>query len=233
MEVIKAVGMAAAQLRSGKPVLIYDWPTRENEVDMVFYAGAITPKKVYMLRTEAGGLICFGISSKIAKTLRLPVLDNLLLKNGFAKLVNKPTSYGSRSNLSIWVNHIGVRTGISDNDRALTINKLHEIVKLAFQGSIREAHQRFYEEFYVPGHVPILIAQSLQDRCGHTELAVSLAQISGLPPSVVYAEMLSFGHSATLEDAAAYAKAKNIPLVRGNEILEYFRRKRHVYDWYC
>jgi 3,4-dihydroxy 2-butanone 4-phosphate synthase len=229
---MQEIKTALAQLRSGRAVLVYDWPTREDEVDMVFYAGYITPEKIYRLRTEAGGLICYGTSLDVAKVIRLPVFDSLLLRNGFTSLVNKSLSYGSRSNLSIWVNHTGVRTGIPDSDRALTISKLHEITKLAFKDPIK-ARKSFYDEFYAPGHVPILIARELKERHGHTELAVSLAVMAGLPPSVVYAEMLSFGCSMSLDDAAAYGKANGIPLLKGSEILKYVRRNLHVYGWHC
>ncbi|RLF15975.1 MAG: hypothetical protein DRJ97_02465 [Thermoprotei archaeon] len=217
---------AVEELRLGKPVLIYDWPDRESEVDMVFYAEAMTPDKVYKLRTEAGGLICYGTSQHVAKALGLPSFDEVLVTAGFTDLVAKVPSYGAKSNLAIWVNSVKVRTGISDVDRALTINSLHELVKLVFQGNVIEARRRFRSEFYAPGHVPVLVAKDLKDRLGHTELAVWLAVEAGLPPSVTYAEMLKFGSSMTLEEATEYARNSGLVLVKGDDILSYLGGRR-------
>ena len=214
---------ALRELKHGKPVLIYDWPNRESEVDMVFYAGAITPEKIYKLRAEAGGLICYGTSYQMIKLLKLPLFDELLESRNLAFLMKNP-SYGARSNLVIWVNSVKVHTGISDVDRSVTISTLHRIMELVSQGSIDEAIRILREELYAPGHIPVLAAKDLSERRGHTELAVWLAAKAGLMPSVVYAEMLGFNRSMTLEEAMRYAEKEGLILVKGDEILEYLRR---------
>jgi 3,4-dihydroxy 2-butanone 4-phosphate synthase len=223
MEVVKE---AIENLRLGNPVLIYDWPYRESEVDMVFYAGKITPEKIYKLRTEAGGLICYGLSYDVAQSLEIPMFDEVLTKSGFANLVSKSPGYGDRSNLAVWVNSIKTRTGISDFDRALTIKSLHELVELVSKGKVTEAKNRFQTEFYAPGHVPILVAKHFKERCGHTELAVWLAVTAELLPSVVYAEMLKFNSSITFEEAVNYADNKGLVLVTGEDLLRYLQVRR-------
>jgi 3,4-dihydroxy 2-butanone 4-phosphate synthase len=177
---------AVRDFKRGKCVLLYDWLERENEVDMVYYAGFVDAHKIYELRTEAGGLIC----------------------------------YGDVSPFTLWVNSIDVRTGISDVDRAKTVAKLHEVVTLVVEGKVDEGRRLFYESFYAPGHVPILAARDVKVRRGHTELAVLLARLSGLAPSVVFAEMLSPGASMSLSEAKKYAEGKGLVLITGEEILK-------------
>lgn len=217
---------AMEELRLGRPVLIYDWPDRESEVDMVFYAEAMSPEKVYRLRTEAGGLICYGTSYEVARALGLPSFDDMLAAVGLTSLASRAPGYGARSNLSIWVNSVKVRTGISDADRATTINSLHELVRLVLHGDVDVAKRRFRSEFYAPGHVPVLVAKDPRERLGHTELAVWLAARAGLLPSVAYAEMLGFGRSMSLEEAAEYARRNGLVLVRGDDLLSYLGVQR-------
>lgn len=212
---------AKADLALGKPVLIFDSWSREQEVDMVYYAGLADEEAIYRLRTEAGGLVCYATSSEVAVRLRLPLLNEVLAKcDEWKSLLEKGPSYGEKSAYSLWVNHINVRTGISDRDRSLTIRKLHEVVSLTLSGLVDEARRRFTSEFYFPGHVPILISRDLRTRKGHTELAVGLAALTGLEPSVIFAEMLDKGTSLSLNKAVEYAKALGIELFEGAEIIE-------------
>ena len=217
---------AIRDFRRGKCVLLYDWPGRENEVDMVYYAGFVDADKIYELRTEAGGLICFGTSEGVVKALGLPLMSDLIASYEPLKLLNKRASYGDVSPLTLWVNSIDVCTGISDADRAKTIAKLCEVVSLIVKGDVEEGKRLFYEGFYAPGHVPILAARDLKVRRGHTELAVLLAKLAGLTPSVVFAEMLSPGTSMSLSEAEKYAEKKGLTLITGDEILKALEEAR-------
>lgn len=219
MLVVERVEEAIKDLKAGRCVLIYDSPYRESEVDMVFYAGFVDHHRIYELRTEAGGLICFGTSEGIAKALDLPLIANLLSQTAQLKILNKRPSYGDPSPFALWVNSIDVRTGISDVDRAKTISELHRVISLVDEGRIEEGRRTFYERFYAPGHVPILIARNPKSRKGHTELAVLLAELAELKPSVVFAEMLSYGPSMSLDEAKRYAEKRGLTLLSGQEIL--------------
>jgi len=101
---------------------------------------------------------------------------------------------------------VKVCSRISDEDRSLTISTLHRIVESASQGDVNEVVRILNEGLYAPGHVLVLATKDLNKRCGHTELAVWLAVKAGLVPSVVYAEMLDFNRSMTLEKAMRYAR---------------------------
>lgn len=217
--VIPSVRHAVEDLRRGKCVLIYDWPDRESEVDMVCYAGHIDAEKVYMLRTEAGGLICFATSEEVAKALELPLFTDLLGMSDRLRLLVKRARYGDVSPFALWVNSVGVRTGISDEDRARTIKELHHVVSLVTSGRADEGKRLFYENFYAPGHIPILISRGLKHRRGHTELAIVLTKLAKLPPSVVFVEMLDYSTSMSLHKAREYAEKRGLTLVTGEEVV--------------
>jgi len=213
------VSAAAKALAKGYPVMIYDSSDREGEVDLVFYAGSIDAEKVYILRTRAGGLICYAAPLRVITELGIPYGDDILRSMGLSELASKRLKYGDRSAFTIWVNHIDVETGIRDADRAKTITELHKVTELVLSGRGVEAREKFLKEFQAPGHVPILASRSLIERRGHTELAIHLALIAGLPPSVAFAEMLKRGTALTLEEAKVISESLGWPLVDGESIV--------------
>jgi 3,4-dihydroxy 2-butanone 4-phosphate synthase len=216
---MNALKKAIEEFRNGKCILLYDWPEREDEVDMVYYAGSIDEHKIYELRTVAGGLICFGTTADVVNVLGLRLLSDLLATHETYSLLNKRPRYGDLSPFVLWVSSVDVRIGISDRDRALTISKLHKVVTLIESARVEEARQLFYEGFYAPGHVPILAARCLKVRKGHTELAVSLAKLAGLVPSVVFAEMLNKGSSMSFNEAKRFAEERGLTLLTGEDVL--------------
>ena len=216
---------AIKALMKGEPVLIFDAKGREEEVDMVFYAGMIDYGKVYKLRVEAGGLICYATSYDLAKKIGLEFMTEILGSHDkYRELSVKRLGYGDPPAFSLWVNHINVRTGINDNDRALTIRKLHEVFTNIWENRIDIAREIFYREFMAPGHVPILLSRGLENRRGHTELSTTLALIAGLVPSVVLAEMLDKGESLSLEKALIYAERNDMVIINGKSIIEYWQK---------
>jgi 3,4-dihydroxy 2-butanone 4-phosphate synthase len=225
LTMIEAVNEATRALREGLPVLIYDDASRENEVDYVLYAGYIDADVVYEMRTLAGGLICFAMPSMVASMLGIPFMHELLSKDVTLSQLVKLPRYGDWPAFSIWVNHVSVMTGIRDEDRATTIRELHNVVEMAMKGRADEARRKFYEEFMSPGHVPILIARRLSQRRGHTELAIYLAVLAGLTPSVVLAEMLKKGTALSLEEARSLSREYGYPLVSGNDIVKAVARE--------
>lgn len=215
----------AEALNSGLPVVVYDFDDREGEADLVYPAWVIGPDEVYDLRVNAGGLVCYVMEENLAKTLGLPWGYELIASwKTLTPLASRTLRYGDKPAFTIWVNHVMVRTGISDEDRSLTIRGLDEVSRLYYEGRVEEAVSLFHRDFMAPGHVPILASRSLRERRGHTELSVALFKLAGLRPSIVFAEMLSRGRSASFEEARDFAYKRRIPLVRGEEILEWCMR---------
>ncbi len=191
--------------------MIYDSEERESEVDLVYYAPSVTPSSIYTLRTLAGGLICFALPLEVGRELGLRFMTELMLEH-YPKLVKRP-GYGDWPAFSIWVNHISVKTGISDNDRTITIRKLVEVAE-------KGDRDKFENEFMSPGHIPILLARKIEERRGHTELSVRLMQALGLKPFAVFAEMLDYKVSMSLEKANELSKSLGFPLLKGEEIVK-------------
>ena len=205
------VERALQELKRGKIILLHDSDGRENEVDMVVHASAVTPQTIRTLRKDAGGLICLAIGGRIAEWLKLPYMADLLEDSNdvVRKLVAKKTPYGDKPAFSITINHRETYTGITDNDRALTITEFGKT----------EDNRDLIDNFYSPGHVPLLIARTLKERRGHTELSIELARRAGLRETMVLCEMLADdGKALSLEEAAGYARRNGLVLVDGGEL---------------
>lgn len=215
----------------GTPVLIFDEWGREEEVDYVIHPRFVDWERVYEMRTVAGGLICFAMAEGIAEAIGIDFAYRYLGSDYRVVPLLKKPSYGDYPAFSLWVNHVAVRTGISDEDRALTLRELGKVVEIALDRPW-DARVYFAENFYAPGHVPILISRGLKRRRGHTEHAVELARLSGLPPCAVVVEMLGRRRSATIEEAQRVAKERGWPLVISRQIF-YAWVQRVGEDMHC
>ncbi|GAA0223249.1 3,4-dihydroxy-2-butanone-4-phosphate synthase [Haladaptatus pallidirubidus] len=208
------VAKATEAFQKGSPLLVHDAEDREGETDLIYPAQAVTPEAVSRLRNDAGGLICVALSHDVAQAFGLAYMD---------EIIDHPASeghelgYDSRSSFSLTVNHRDTYTGITDDDRALTITELAHAASLADELD-------FADEFRAPGHVHLLRAAPglLSERQGHTELGVALANAAELPPAVVVCEMLDdqTGGALSPDNARAYAERHDFPYLEGAQIIE-------------
>lgn len=208
------VEAALTAFRDGRPVCIHDAADREGETDLVYPATAVDSDAVSRLRNDAGGLICVAVSHEIAAALDLPFLQEAL---DHPLTTDHELSYDERSSFSLTVNHRDTFTGITDEDRALTITELGRHAR----DPDREA---FTQSFRSPGHIHLLRAAPglLADREGHTELGIALAHEAGVPPAVVVCEMLDDETGGALPPAAAraYAERNGFPYLEGSAIVD-------------
>ncbi|MGC9117797.1 MAG: 3,4-dihydroxy-2-butanone-4-phosphate synthase [Thermoproteus sp.] len=204
---------AIEALRTGRPVLIYDGDYREAEADFVVRADAVTPGLVRWLRQNAGGLLCFVTTEEIGRALGLEFLSEYYRKMGLSVLPR----YGDEPAFMGYVNHKKTKTGVRDSDKALTIRELARVVEMALSDPDR-AKKTFVDEFYGPGHVPVLGAR-IGRRWGHTELSAILAKAAGLPPALAIIEVLGPSVDAMpYEEVEELAKSLGVPLLRGEEL---------------
>ncbi|MDN5308989.1 MAG: 3,4-dihydroxy 2-butanone 4-phosphate synthase [Methanolobus sp.] len=221
------INKAMEALQNGRMILLFDMEGREAETDFTIPAKAVTPSDVKWMRKDAGGLICVALDPHASEKLGLPFMADILREarqssNSLGNIVEKggDLKYDSRSSFSIWVNHRDTRTGIPDNDRALTINKLGDIVDRALDGEVPD----FGKEFRTPGHVATLRAAGklVHERMGQTELSIALAKIAGITPAMVVCEMLddNTGRALSKEDAIRYGKDKGLVFVEGEEVVK-------------
>lgn len=167
----------------GEIVLIFDDdPKREMETDLVCSASLITQQNIEFMAHKGGGIICAALSAKIVDNLALPMMTN-----------NSNDPLGTAWTMSL--DHHSNTTGISAFDRATTIKALaNPLSQLT--------------DFTWPGHIFPLRARlgGLNERRGHTEASVALAESAGLPNAAVICElMLANGKMADFEDTIAFA----------------------------
>jgi 3,4-dihydroxy 2-butanone 4-phosphate synthase len=219
---------AVKALREGKVICLYDYDNRERETDLVFAAEFVTPKLVYQLRRDAGGLMCVAIDPVACTNLGIPYIADVLRHagnsgNGFGAIESiyekaGDVPYDTKSSFSLWVNHRKVYTGITDVDRSLTIKELASITGSALNGN----KISFGSQFRSPGHVPLLRCAPglLKDRRGQTELSIVLARAAKVTPAMVMCEMLDgeTGRALTKEDAMKYAEKNGLAFIEGKEV---------------
>ena len=231
-----AVIRAIQELRQGRIVLVYDADGREEETDMVIASEHVTPEAIRTLRKDAGGLICTTADVSVQRVLGLPFLTELFL--GMAEhypvmhdLMPNDIPYDVKSAFGITINHRRTFTGITDNDRALTISEFASLAKKALASENGWAKREFGKNFRAPGHVHLLNTSEkiLESRFGHTELATALVIMARMVPSATVCEMMADdGRALSKAQASDYASAHGLVYLTGAEIIEAWRERR---DW--
>jgi 3,4-dihydroxy 2-butanone 4-phosphate synthase len=199
---------ALNELSKGSMLLLHDSSGREDEVDMIIHASHIRPEHIRRMRKDGGGLICLAVGQDMAQRLKLPFMSDLMLEGAetVRNLIPDKTAYGDKPAFSLSVNHRDTFTGITDNDRALTIREFEDL------NDAREMALKFYS----PGHVHLLISRGIEARRGHTELSTELAKRAGLNEAMVLCEMMADdGNALSFHAATKYALKNNMMIIDG------------------
>ena len=169
-----------ADIRAGRPVVVTDDAGREDEGDLIVAAAHASPANIAFMAVHGRGLICLALDGAAVDRLALPLAPQ-----------RGPSRHGTAFTHSIEA-RTGVTTGISAADRARTIAVA--VDPASGPGDIA-----------TPGHVfPLRAAPGgVLERPGHTEAAVDLARLAGLPPAGVLCEILS--DDGTMARGAALA----------------------------
>ena len=164
--VLDPIDVALNELAAGRPVIVVDDADRENEGDIIFPAAMATEELMAMTVRHTSGVICVPMTPERAEHLGLPpmVTDNQDPKG---------TAYTISADAAT-----GVSTGISAADRARTVRVMADPATGA-------------ADLSRPGHIFPLIAdpRGVLGRDGHTEAAVDLCRLAGLPEVGVIAEL--------------------------------------------
>lgn len=191
-----------ADIAAGKIVIVADDPARENEADLVCAASLCTREMVNFMAINGRGLICAPISQERAEELDLPQMTRRNLE-------------GMKTAFTISVDAAqGITTGISAADRAHTIRLLAE----------PRSHT---DDFVKPGHIFPLQAMSggVLRRAGHTEAAVDLVSLAGLPQAGVICEIMDEdGSMARIGDLGSYQERHGLKACTIAQLIEYRRR---------
>ncbi len=221
----------ALTLREGKPILVFDETDREGETDIFFSAKYSTNSSIRFLRENGGGMIFLAADHLASTKLGLPFVHDIyneVAKTGddfniLKKMMNHSIPYDKKSSFSIFINHKDTFTGISDYDRALTSKSFAITFEESLQMSKDESHAKLSDNFRIPGHVPVCIADSnlLKNRQGHTELIVSLLKSAHMNPIAVGCEIIGEdGHSLSPDKAKQWAQNEGYLFLEGRQIIE-------------
>ena len=213
-----------ADLRSGKPVLIFDFKDREGETDLVIPSQFVNNEIIKFFRKQGGGLICTTMKEETARILGLPFLDDLyreFLVQGKRLADTSDMKYDKTSSFTVTINHRDTFTGIPDQDRSKTINEFSNFISRLPQLK-SDPREEFSRQFRVPGHVILLIAREgyFSVRKGHTELSTYMVEKAGLIPSATIVETLSDnGKSMSRDEAMEFAKTNKLNFIDGSDIV--------------
>lgn len=222
---------ALKAFREGRFVLVYDADGREEECDFFLAAEYCQPEHIRQMRKDGGGLIFFMVRPDIRDKLGLPFLQEVFpqFKKDypvFSALISDDIPYDTRSSFSVAINHRDTFTGITDNDRALTVRSFGELSADIPNLTEAQALSHFGEHFRSPGHIPICIGSDhiLENRFGHTELSCALSTMAGLSGASVGCEIMGEGGKAMpKEKVIQYAEENGIPFLEGYQIIEAWR----------
>jgi riboflavin synthase alpha subunit len=182
---------ALSAIAAGGLVVVVDDEDRENEGDLVGAAALADPERLGMMIRYSSGVVCAPMTGARAEALALPPM---VARNEDPK----GTAYTVTCDAAA-----GVSTGISAADRSLTLNLLADP---------RSAPA----DLTRPGHILPLRAVDggVAERPGHTEAAVELARLAGLPEVGYIAELVhDDGSMMRFEALRRFATEHGLPMI--------------------
>jgi 3,4-dihydroxy 2-butanone 4-phosphate synthase / GTP cyclohydrolase II len=196
---IDPIESALSEIKAGRMIVVIDDEERENEGDLVMAASKVTPAAINFMATFGRGLICVPMDEATAARLSLRPM-----------VVNNTERERTNFTVSVDSKH-GTTTGISASDRSKTIR--------ALSSADTEA-----ADLLRPGHIFPLIAKKggVLVRAGHTEAAVDLAQMAGLPPVGAICEIMQKdGKMARFPHLLKFAKENHLKIISIKDMIKY------------
>ncbi len=198
---------ALEDIRKGKMIVVVDDEDRENEGDLVIAAEKVTPSIINFMAKNGGGLIC------------MPIVRDRLEELNIERMVVKNTD-PNRTAFTVSVDAIECSTGISAQERSLTIKRLID-------------NQTKARDFTRPGHIfPIEYREGgVLVRAGHTEASVDLAKMAGLYPAGVICEIMNEdGSMARVPELMEYVKKHNLKIITIVSLIDYRRKSETLVE---
>jgi len=193
---------AVAALKAGRMIVVVDDEDRENEGDLTMAASKVTPEAINFMVKHGRGLVCLAMTPERLDHLDIPL---------------EASDHTARRETAFCVSidaKKGTTTGISAADRAKTIK-----VAIGRDSGPRDLSR--------PGHIFPLRARpgGVLVRSGHTEAAVDLSRIAGLPPAGVICEILNDdGTMARVPHLVRFAKKHKLPIITIADLIRYRMR---------
>lgn len=201
----------AAALRAferGELVVVTDDDDRENEGDLICAASLATPENIALMVRHTSGIVCAPMTRQEARRLNLAPM-----------VADNDAPLATAFTVSVDVKH-GLTTGISAEERTNTVRALANPNAGA-------------SDFVRPGHVFPLVARDggVLIRSGHTEAAVDLCQLAGLPPVGVLAELVNDdGTVMRGTQVDEFAKAHGFVQISVNDLISWRQRNERLVE---
>jgi 3,4-dihydroxy 2-butanone 4-phosphate synthase/GTP cyclohydrolase II len=193
---------ALAALREGRPIIVADNESRENEGDVIISAQLASQEWIAWLVKHSSGFICAPMTNEIADRLELPYM---VLDNQDPRGTAYTVSVDAADRLS---------TGISAADRAHTLRVLANL-----DSTPSSLHR--------PGHVMPLRALDggVRERDGHTEAAVDLLKLAGLVPVGAISEIVAEdGEMLRLPGLIVLGEKEGVPVITISSLIDYLQK---------
>jgi 3,4-dihydroxy 2-butanone 4-phosphate synthase/GTP cyclohydrolase II len=193
---------------TGELVVVTDDEDREGEGDLIVAASLCTPEKMAFIIRHTSGIVCAPVTTEDARRLRL---DPMVAHND--------SSHTTAFTVSIDYKPDG-GTGISAEERASCCRALAN-------PNVGAA------DFARPGHIFPLIARDggVLLRSGHTEAAVDLCKLTGLPPVGVISELMNDdGTVMKGEQVRRFAAAHDLKHVTIADLIAYRQAREKLIE---
>src|SRR5882762_5334383 len=190
---------AVEDIRQGHMVVLVDDEDRENEGDLAMAAEKITPDAINFMAKYGRGLICLPLTEERCDELHLPLMSQI-----------NTSVHGTAFTEAVDA-RVGVTTGISASDRAITI-------LTAIDPKTKP------QDLARPGHIFPLRARNggVLVRAGQTEASVDLARIAGLTPASVICEIMNEdGTMARVPQLIEFCKEHNLKMLTVADLIRY------------
>ncbi|MDA8442151.1 MAG: bifunctional 3,4-dihydroxy-2-butanone-4-phosphate synthase/GTP cyclohydrolase II [Peptococcaceae bacterium] len=198
---------ALAEISQGKMIIVVDDQDRENEGDLLMAASMVTPESINFMATNGRGLICVPLTGERVAQLKLePMVTN--------------STDPHHTAFTVSVDSQNSTTGISAFERADTVRAL-------------VASATKPEDLRRPGHIFPLRAKDggVLIRAGHTEAAVDLARLAGLPPAGVICEIMNpDGSMARIPELQQVAMEYNLKILTIADLIHYRRQTEKLVE---
>ena len=165
-DMLNPVAAVVQAFARGEIVIVTDDDDRENEGDLIVAAQFCTPEKMAFIIRNGCGIVCAPLMAEEARRLHLSPMVAI-----------NDAPLGTAFTASVDVKH-GLTTGISAEQRSNTVRALAN-------GNMGAS------DFVRPGHVFPLVAKEggVLMRSGHTEAAIDLCKLAGLPAVAAICEL--------------------------------------------
>ncbi len=205
---LRRVADAIRAFENGEVIVVTDDDDRENEGDLIVAATHATSEKIAFIIRHTSGIVCTPMTTEAAKRLHLEPM-----------VASNDAPLSTAFTVSVDYRH-GTTTGISAEERCNTIRALTNPNVAA-------------EDFVRPGHIFPLIAREggVLMRSGHTEAAVDLCRLAGLPEVGVISELVNDdGTVKRGAEVAAFAEEHGLKSVSVAELIAWRQRNESLVE---